>query len=109
MDYVRTFPLHGRYRFRIVLGLVQNFFEVSTRPACDILNLFKSSPAKPEKALLRAQKIYRELKAHGIFFVRERGLEPPRDCSHTALNRTRIPVPPLALKYCLIDDAVRLF
>ena len=26
--------------------------------------------------------------------VRVKGLEPPRDCSHTDLNRTRLPIPP---------------
>ena len=29
-----------------------------------------------------------------IILVRLRGLEPPRDCSHTALNRARLPIPP---------------
>ena len=29
-----------------------------------------------------------------LILVRLRGLEPPRDCSHTALNRARLPIPP---------------
>jgi hypothetical protein len=31
-----------------------------------------------------------------IFCVRERGLEPPRDCSHMALNHACLPIPALA-------------
>ena len=31
------------------------------------------------------------------YFVGERGLEPPRDCSHTALNRARLLHPPKLL------------
>lgn len=28
--------------------------------------------------------------------VREGGVEPPRPCGHTDLNRARLPIPPLA-------------
>ena len=35
-----------------------------------------------------------QLGGHSGLMVRAKGLEPPRDCSHTDLNRTRLPIPP---------------
>ena len=49
------------------------------------------------RRLLRFRASNRATKKHALvdlFAMRMRGLEPPRGCPHTDLNRARLPIPP---------------
>ena len=55
------------------------------------LDCWNTDPACPSKLLAKAETVRGPVQVVGM-----EGVEPSRDCSHTLLKRTRMPVPPHA-------------